>query len=79
MIYAGQGPPPPSPLVVERFQQVISQLFQQRIIRLGGAVEDENSNLIIASLLYMDSVDAKKDVTLYINVRHCTQHYSSLK
>lgn len=29
VIYAGQGPPPPSPLVVERFQQVISQLFQQ--------------------------------------------------
>ncbi len=29
VIYAGQGPPPPSPMVVERFQQVISQLFQQ--------------------------------------------------
>lgn len=28
-IWAGQGPPPPSPIVVERFQQVISQLFQQ--------------------------------------------------
>lgn len=34
MIYAGQGPPPPSPLVVERFQQVISQLFKQ-VRRLG--------------------------------------------
>lgn len=29
VVYAGQGPPPPSPIVVERFQQVISQLFQQ--------------------------------------------------
>ena len=28
-IYCGQGPSPPSPMVVERFQQVISQLFQQ--------------------------------------------------
>ncbi len=28
-IWAGQGPPPPNPMVVERFQQVISQLFQQ--------------------------------------------------
>ena len=28
-IYCGQGPAPPSPMVVERFQQVISQLFQQ--------------------------------------------------
>lgn len=35
VIYAGQGPPPPSPLVVERFQQVISQLFQQ--VRGRGA------------------------------------------
>lgn len=32
-----QGPQPPNPLVMERFQQVISQLFQQRIVRLGGA------------------------------------------
>ena len=28
-IWCGQGPPPPSPMVVERFSQVISQLFQQ--------------------------------------------------
>ena len=28
-VYAGQGPPPPNPMVVERFQQVISALFQQ--------------------------------------------------
>lgn len=28
-IWAGQGPPPPNPMVVERFQQVITQLFQQ--------------------------------------------------
>ena len=36
VIYAGQGPPPPSPMVVERFQQVISQLFTQ-VRRRGGA------------------------------------------
>ena len=29
LVVAQQGPPPPNPLVVERFQQVISQLFQQ--------------------------------------------------
>lgn len=66
-IWAGQGPPPPSPLVVERFQQVVSQLFQQRIVRLGGPVDDDMANLIVAQLLYLDSVDQKKDVTLYIN------------
>ena len=29
LVICGQGPPPPNPAVVERFQQVISQLFQQ--------------------------------------------------
>jgi ATP-dependent Clp protease protease subunit len=53
-------------MVVERFSQVISQLFQQRIVRLGGAVDDDNSNLLVAQLLYLDSV-GKKDITMYIN------------
>jgi ATP-dependent Clp protease, protease subunit len=66
-IVCGQGPQPPNPMVVERFSQVISQLFNQRIVRLGGAVDDDMANLIVAQLLYLDSVDAKKDVTLYIN------------
>ncbi|KAL4431307.1 hypothetical protein ABPG75_006563 [Micractinium tetrahymenae] len=67
VIYAGQGPPPPSPMVVERFQQVISQLFTQRIVRLGGPVDDDMANLIVAQLLYLDSADPSRDVTLYIN------------
>ncbi|KAI3424470.1 hypothetical protein D9Q98_010021 [Chlorella vulgaris] len=67
VIYAGQGPPPPSPMVVERFQQVISQLFQQRIVRLGGPVDDDMANLIVAQLLYLDAADPNKDVTLYVN------------
>ena len=66
-IVASQGPPPPSPLVVERFQSVVSQLFQQRIVRMGGAVDDDMANLIVAQLLYLDSVDQKKDITLYVN------------
>ena len=52
---------------MERFQQVISQLFQQRIVRLGGAVDDDMANLIVAQLLYLDSADSNKDVTLYVN------------
>ena len=39
----------------------------QRIIRLGGAVDDDMANLIVAQLLYLDSEDPKRDVTLYIN------------
>ena len=66
-VWAGQGPPPPSPLVVERFQQVITQLFQQRIVRLGGPVDDDMANLIVAQLLYLDSADPGKDITLYVN------------
>lgn len=54
-------------MVVERFQQVISALFQQRIIRMGGAIDDDMCNLVVAQLLYLDSVDPKADVTLYIN------------
>eukprot|EP00192_Tetraselmis_astigmatica_P018123 CAMPEP_0117662708 /NCGR_PEP_ID=MMETSP0804-20121206/8194_1 /TAXON_ID=1074897 /ORGANISM="Tetraselmis astigmatica, Strain CCMP880" /LENGTH=256 /DNA_ID=CAMNT_0005469619 /DNA_START=70 /DNA_END=840 /DNA_ORIENTATION=- len=66
-VWAGQGPPPPSPIVMERFQSVISQLFQQRIVRLGGAVDDDMANLIVAQLLYLDSVDPKSDITMYVN------------
>ncbi|GBG64528.1 hypothetical protein CBR_g45224 [Chara braunii] len=53
----GQGPPP---MLQERFQSVISQLFQYRIIRCGGAVDDDMANLIVAQLLYLDAVDPKK-------------------
>ncbi|KAM7481783.1 hypothetical protein LguiB_006366 [Lonicera macranthoides] len=60
----GQGPPP---MVQERFQSVISQLFQHRIIRCGGEVEDEMANTIVAQLLYLDAIDPKKDIVMYVN------------
>ncbi|KAJ0449819.1 putative endopeptidase Clp [Helianthus annuus] len=53
----GQGPPP---MMQERFQSVISQLFQYRIIRCGGAVDDDMANIIVAQLLYLDAVDPTK-------------------
>lgn len=37
-IVCGQGPPPPNPMVVERFQQVISQLFQQVLLSMRPAI-----------------------------------------
>jgi ATP-dependent Clp protease protease subunit len=52
---------------MERFQSVISHLFTQRIIRMGGAVDDDMANLIVAQLLYLDSVEPKEAITLYIN------------
>ncbi|KAA0044418.1 hypothetical protein IC582_017450 [Cucumis melo] len=64
-VYAqGQGPPP---MVQERFQSVISQLFQYRIIRCGGAVDDDMANIIVAQLLYLDAVDPNKDIVMYVN------------
>nr|XP_016500299.1 PREDICTED: ATP-dependent Clp protease proteolytic subunit 5, chloroplastic-like [Nicotiana tabacum] len=59
-----QGPPP---MVQERFQSVISQLFQYRIIRCGGAVDDDMANIIVAQLLYLDAVDPTKDIVMYVN------------
>ncbi|AES61643.1 putative endopeptidase Clp [Medicago truncatula] len=60
----GQGPPP---MVQERFQSVISQLFQYRIIRCGGAVDDDMANIIVSQLLYLDAVDPNKDIVMYVN------------
>ncbi|KAD6120247.1 hypothetical protein E3N88_11518 [Mikania micrantha] len=60
----GQGPPP---MMQERFQSVISQLFQYRIIRCGGAVDDDMANIIVAQLLYLDAVDPNKDIVMYVN------------
>lgn len=60
----GQGPPP---MLQERFQSVISQLFQHRIIRCGGAVDDDMANLIVAQLLYLDAVDSNRDIIMYVN------------
>ncbi|KAK9282314.1 hypothetical protein L1049_005228 [Liquidambar formosana] len=65
-VYAqgGQGPPP---MVLERFHSVISQLFQHRIIRCGGPVDDDMANIIVAQLLYLDAVDPHKDIVMYVN------------
>ncbi|MCC5919661.1 MAG: ATP-dependent Clp protease proteolytic subunit [Cyclobacteriaceae bacterium] len=46
---------------------VFSRLIMDRIIFLGTQVDDQISNIIIAQLLFLESVDAKKDVLLYIN------------
>lgn len=46
---------------------VFSRLIMDRIIFLGTGVDDYISNIIIAQLLFLESVDAKKDILLYIN------------
>jgi ATP-dependent Clp protease protease subunit len=54
-------------MLAERFQSVITQLFQQRIIRCGGAVDDDMANLIVAQLLYLDAADPNRDIVMYVN------------
>lgn len=51
----------------ERAFDIYSRLLKERIIFLGGPIDDHTANLIIAQLLYLESEDPKKDVNLYIN------------
>ena len=46
---------------------VFSRLISDRIIFLGTAVDDNIANVITAQLLFLESVDAQKDILLYIN------------
>ena len=46
---------------------VFSRLMMDRIIFLGQAVEDQTANIIQAQLLFLQSLDAEKDISLYIN------------
>merc|ERR1711904_764392 len=61
------APQSPNPVLVERFQNVIGQLFAQRIIRLGGGIHDDMANLAVAQLLYLDSIKPDETITLDIN------------
>lgn len=61
------------PMVVEKSQfgergyDIYSRLLKDRIIFLGGGIDDDVANLIIAQLLFLESEDPKKDISLYIN------------
>lgn len=46
---------------------VFSRLMMDRIIFLGVPIDDYVSNVVIAQLLFLESVDSKKDILLYIN------------
>lgn len=51
----------------ERAYDIYSRLLNERIIFLGGPIDDHVANLVIAQLLYLDHTDSKKDISLYIN------------
>ncbi|MDH3583796.1 MAG: ATP-dependent Clp protease proteolytic subunit [Phycisphaerae bacterium] len=51
----------------ERSYDIYSRLLKDRVIFLGGGVNDEAANLIVAQLLFLSNEDAKSDVHFYIN------------
>ena len=61
------------PMVVEKYPlgerayDIYSRLLKERIIFLGGPIDDYVANLIIAQLLFLESEDPKKDIYIYIN------------
>lgn len=61
------------PMVIEKSQfgerayDIYSRLLKDRIIFLGGPIDDDVANLVIAQLLFLEVEDPKKDISLYIN------------
>jgi len=51
----------------ERAYDIYSRLLKERVIFLGGPIEDYTANIVIAQLLFLNSEDPKKDISLYIN------------
>ncbi|MFA5841492.1 MAG: ATP-dependent Clp endopeptidase proteolytic subunit ClpP [Candidatus Paceibacterota bacterium] len=51
----------------ERAYDIYSRLLRERIIFLGGPIDDHVANIVIAQLIFLASEDAKRDIFLYIN------------
>jgi len=51
----------------ERAYDIFSRLLKDRIVFLDGEIGDANADLVVAQLLFLDSEDPGKDISLYIN------------
>ena len=51
----------------ERAYDIYSRLLEERIIFLGGSIDDQVANSVIAQMLFLQYKDPKKDIYLYIN------------
>lgn len=51
----------------ERAYDIFSRLLKDRIVFLGGPIDDNVSNLVVAQMLFLESEDPEKDIYLYIN------------
>lgn len=62
-----------TPYIIEERQlnvaqmDVFSRLMMDRIIFLGSGIDDQIANIVQAQLLFLESVDAKKDIQIYLN------------
>jgi len=51
----------------ERVLDLYSRLLEDRIVFMLGEVDDDSANLVIAQMLYLNKIDSKADIHLYIN------------
>jgi ATP-dependent Clp protease, protease subunit len=51
----------------ERAYDIYSRLLKERIIFLGGEINDETANIIVAQMLFLEAADPDKDIHMYIN------------
>ena len=51
----------------ERAYDIYSRLLKDRIIFIGGPIDDNVANTVIAQLLFLENQDPKKDIQIYIN------------
>jgi ATP-dependent Clp protease protease subunit len=51
----------------ERAYDIYSRLLKENIIFLGGPIDSDTANIVIAQLLFLENEDPKKDISLYIN------------
>lgn len=51
----------------ERAYDIYSRLLRENIIFLAGPIDDDTANIVIAQMLFLQSEDPKKDISLYIN------------
>ncbi|NLW56271.1 MAG: ATP-dependent Clp protease proteolytic subunit, partial [Firmicutes bacterium] len=51
----------------ERAYDIFSRLLKERIIFIGGPIDDHMANLVVAQLIYLESEDPEIDISVYIN------------
>ena len=51
----------------ERAYDIYSRLLKDRIVFIGGPIDDNVANVVVAQLLFLESEDPDKDIHLYIN------------